>query len=103
MQFDSATCRWAIVGKPGGAAEVRMSEERRRVLQALTDTGEAMSSEQIRRAAHLPSRNTTDVLLGKMVRDGQVARVARGKYDLPDRVRSDRSDRSDCAGGEITY
>jgi hypothetical protein len=37
------SCRWMIVGKPPGAAEVRMSEERQRVLQALTEAGETMS------------------------------------------------------------
>jgi hypothetical protein len=103
MQFDKATCRWTIVGAFGGAADVRVSDERRRVLQALADAGEAMSSEQIRRAAGLRSRNWADVLLGRMLKDRQVARVARGKYDLPDRAQSDRSDRSDCASGGATH
>jgi hypothetical protein len=103
MQFDRTTCRWTVVGTLGGAADVRMSDERRRVLQVLADAGEPLSSEQIRRGANLKSRNTADVLLGRMVEAGQVVRAARGKYDLPDRVRSDRSDRSDRAGGGITH
>jgi AAA domain len=103
MQFDKATCRWTIVGALGGAVDVRISDERRRVLQALAEAGEAMSSEQIRRAAGLRSRNWADVLLGRMLKDRQVARVARGKYDLLDRAQSDRSDRSDCASGRATH
>jgi hypothetical protein len=91
------------VGALGGAVDVRVSDERKRVLQALAEAGEAMSSEQIRRAADLRSRNWADVLLGRMVKDQQVARVGRGKYDLPDRVRSDRSDRSDSGAGHATY
>jgi AAA domain len=103
MQFDKATCRWTIVGALGGAVDVRISDERKRVLQALADAGEAMSSEQIRRAASLRSRNWADVLLGRMVKDRQVERVGRGKYDLPDRAQSDRSDQSDCAIGGATH
>ena len=101
VQFDKATCRWAIVGKLGGAADIRMSDERKRVVQALADAGEPMSSEQIRRAANLRgTRNTVDVLLGKMVKDGQVVRAARGKYGLP---QSDQSDRSETVGGVTTH
>jgi hypothetical protein len=78
-----------------------MSDERKRVVQALADAGEPMSSEQIRRAANLRgTRNTVDVLLGKMVKDGQVVRAARGKYGLP---QSDQSDRSETVGGVTTH
>jgi AAA domain len=103
MQFNSGTCRWSIVGTLGGAVDVRMSDERRRVLDALANAEERLSTNQIREAAGLGKRNTADVLLRRMVSDGQIVCVARGKYDLPNRPQSDRSDESDCVGGEITH
>jgi hypothetical protein len=86
VQFDSATCRWSIVGSLGGAADIRVSDERRRVLQALADSVEPMSSEEIKRAANLKSRSATDKMLCIMRQDGQIVRIARGRYVLPNDV-----------------
>jgi hypothetical protein len=47
MQFNSATCRWSIVGTLGGAADIRMSDERRRVLDALANAGEPRASRRL--------------------------------------------------------
>jgi hypothetical protein len=102
-ELNTSTCRWTIVGALGGAVDVRVSDERRRVLQALAEAGEAMSRTEIRQAAKLRTENAADFLFGKMVRDGQLVRVKRGKYDLPDRAHSDRSDRSDCRDGGATH
>ena len=101
MQFDKATCRWTIVGALGGAVDVRISDERRRVLQALAEANGPMSRAEIRRAADLRNENAADLILGKMVRDGEIVRAGRGKYDLPERT--DRTDRTDSGAGHATH
>jgi len=101
IQFDKATCRWNIVGALGGAVDVRLSDERRRVLQALAEGGGPMSRAEIRWAADLRNENAADLLLGKMVRDGEIVRAGRGKYDLPQRT--DRTDRTDSGTGYATH
>jgi hypothetical protein len=78
LQFDKASCRWSILG---AAAEVHQSAERKRVLEALSRG--PLQAKEIQIAAELRSRNATDVLLGKMVRDGQIVRLEKGRYALP--------------------
>ena len=68
----------------GPAAEVRRSEERGRVLAALSGAVRELGVSEIMAAAALPSRNAADHLLFKMVRDGEIVRIARGTYGLPD-------------------
>jgi DNA-binding IclR family transcriptional regulator len=89
------------VGALGGAVDVRISDERRRVLQALAEAGGPMSRAEIRRAADLRNQNAADLLLGKMAQDGQIRRAGRGKYDLPERT--DRTDRTDSGAGHATH
>jgi hypothetical protein len=101
MQFDKATCRWTIVGALGGAVDVRISDQRRRVLQVLAEAGGPLSRAEIRRAAGLRNENAADLILGKMVRDGEIVRAGRGKYDLPERT--DRTDRTDSGAGHATH
>jgi hypothetical protein len=79
MQFDKETCRWAILGK---ASEVQRSTERARVIAALKAAGQPLSTKQIMNETDMPNRNAVDILLGKMVRDGEIVRVGRGRYDL---------------------
>jgi hypothetical protein len=98
MQFDKATCRWTIVGALGGAVDVRISDQRRRVLQVLAEAGGPLSRAEIRRAAGLRNENAADLILGKMVRDGEIVRAGRGKYDLPE-----RTDRTDSGAGHATH
>jgi hypothetical protein len=78
LQFDKASCRWSILG---AAAEVHRSAERKRVLEALS--AGPLQAKGIHSAAELRSRNATDVLLGKMVRDAEIVRVDKGRYALP--------------------
>jgi hypothetical protein len=101
MQFDKTTCRWTIVGALGGAVDVRISDERRRVLQALAEAGGPMSRAEIRRAADLRNENAADLILSKMVRHGEIVRTGRGKYDLPERT--DRTDGTDSGDGHTTH
>ena len=80
LQFDKATCRWTILGE---ASEVRRSDERGRVLTALEDAGEPLPISEIISLAHLVNRNAADALLFRMVNDGDIERIKRGRYCLP--------------------
>jgi hypothetical protein len=80
LQFDRGTCRWTILGS---AAEVSRSNERSRVIAALKETGTAMSPSELQVAAELKTRNSADVLLFRMARDGEIERAERGRYQLP--------------------
>jgi AAA domain/Transcriptional regulator, AbiEi antitoxin len=79
VQFNKATCRWTILGE---AAEVFRSVERNRVIAALEESGEALSVTEIMAAAGIKSRGAADMLLSRMVRDGVLRKVSRGKYEL---------------------
>jgi hypothetical protein len=72
--FDQ-TCRWNV---GGDASEMRRSESRRAILDALRDTPEGMSPQDIIAGTGLKP-NTVRVTLLRMVRDGEVTK-ARGKY-----------------------
>jgi hypothetical protein len=87
LQFDKATCRWTILGE---ASEVRRSDERSRVLIALGEAGEPLPITEIISLAHLVGRNAADNLLLRMVRDGDVVRIKRGLYCLPETQDSKR-------------
>jgi hypothetical protein len=81
LQFDKPSCRWTILGE---AADVNRSAERGRVIAALKEAGGPLQAKEIWVAAELRNRNATDLLLGKMVRDGEIVRADRGRYALPD-------------------
>jgi hypothetical protein len=102
VQFDKATCRWSILG---AAAEVRRSAERKRVLEALS--AGPLQAKDIHSTAELRSRNATDVLLRKMVRDGEIVRVDKGRYELSPTDsgqigQTDRSDKQPTVSSEKT-
>jgi RecA-family ATPase len=95
MQFDNATCRWSILG---AASEVLRSNERARVISALKTAGQPLTVREILVDAEMQSRNATDILLGKMVRDAEIVRVGRGRYDLSPNHRTDRTERKNTQG-----
>jgi len=78
LQFDKQACRWSILG---AAADVYRSAERTRVLEALQ--GGPKQAKELMLDAELRNRNATDILLHKMVRDGELVRAERGLYALP--------------------
>jgi hypothetical protein len=80
LQFSKTSCKWTIMGE---AADFRRSEERGRVLSVLREASEPITAQEIWRSAELRTRNATDILLGKMHSDGEIIRVARGRYTLP--------------------
>ena len=79
--FNAGTCRWRVLGD---AAEVRRSETRQEILEALAGE-ETINPKQIVAATGL-NRSVVDRQLSKMVRDGEVIQLRRGVYALPGRV-----------------
>jgi hypothetical protein len=80
VQFDKQYCRWSMLGD---AREVRMSAERRAIIDALRTEREPMSPNVIADVTGHTSGNTRR-LLHSMVIDGEVTKAGRGKYTLPD-------------------
>lgn len=80
VQFDRVNCRWSMLGD---AREVRMSAERRTILDALRAGAEPLGPNVIADVTgHSPT--STRRLLFSMTRDGEVSKVGRGRYTLPD-------------------
>lgn len=80
VQFDRQSCRWSMLGE---ASEVRLSSERRAIIDALRAEAEPMSPNVIANVTGSPSGSVRR-LLHSMARDGEVVRLQRGKYTLPD-------------------
>jgi hypothetical protein len=79
LQFDHKTCRFSVLG---AAADVRRSDERRAILDAIEEAGEPLGPTQIADVTGMPSNNVRPLLL-RMVRAGEVAKTERGKYGRP--------------------
>lgn len=80
LAFDRATCRWMLAGEPGGESDFK-SDARAAVVAALAASLPALSVREIA-AATGSSHGATHTLLHRMVADGEVARVQRGRYHL---------------------
>jgi AAA domain len=76
VQFDKSTCRWTILG---AAAEVRLSDERRKILTALRESAEPLGPKAIAKAVG-SKEGTVRVTLGRMVEDGEIQKVGRAMY-----------------------
>jgi hypothetical protein len=83
IQFSKETCRWVIIGE---AEEVRRSDERSRVVAVLREAEQPVSAKDIQAGADLKNRNAADLLLSKMVRDGDIERTGRGLYAMPGQI-----------------
>jgi hypothetical protein len=80
VQFDKFTCRWTALGT---ASDVRRTDERGSVLDALADAGEPMSPTEIADATCMPGNNVRQLLF-KMVKAGEIVKEGRGRYRHPD-------------------
>jgi AAA domain len=82
IEFNKSSCRWSLLGT---AAEVKRSDERQRILAALTEEGEPLTPGQLAEIINV-KRNNVAKLLGKMYRDGDVEKPKgkRGHYGLPE-------------------
>ncbi|MBX9759442.1 MAG: MarR family transcriptional regulator, partial [Beijerinckiaceae bacterium] len=78
--FDKPSCRWII---QGAASEVRRTDERSLILNALKDADEPMSPTDIADATRMPNQNVRQMLV-RMVKAGEVTKVSRARYLHPD-------------------
>ena len=83
--------RWSVLGN---ASDVRRSDERRVILDALVDNNGPMTPAQLTAATGQPGTNIRQLLL-KMAKNGEVHKVGKGHYWLkPYTDNSDHTDRS---------
>ena len=80
LQFDRATCRWTILG---AASEVLISNQRAAVLNALSGAGpDGLAVGEIMVATG-SNRGAMDTMLFKMKQAGEIVRLKRATYALP--------------------
>ena len=79
MEFDRETCRWTILGE---TSEVSRSNERKQIIAALKEHGDAMAPKEIAAAVD-KSVNSVQVLLHRMAKAGEIVKVDYGRYVLP--------------------
>jgi hypothetical protein len=77
MQFDGSSGRWITLG---AAVDVLVSDERSRIITALESASEQMAPKELMLATGSTNRNAMDLMLLKMVKEGQITRLSRGKY-----------------------
>ena len=76
MQFDPTTGRWAVLG---AAAEIRKSDERLAIIEALKEAAASLSPNEIAGATNMKDGNVR-FLLHKMSLAGELQKDGRGKY-----------------------
>jgi hypothetical protein len=76
IAFDRKTCTWTITGE---AVEVRRTEERQAVLDAITAAAEPIGPSDIAASAELKPVNVRKLLL-KLVAEGAIEKTGYGKY-----------------------
>jgi RecA-family ATPase len=81
LSFSKENCRWTI---QGDASEVRRTDERSAILDALLEAQDLMTPKDICIATGM-SRNNCDQLLYKMAHSGEVLKAGRGSYAHPSR------------------
>lgn len=90
--FDKEACRWRV---RGDAAETRQSETKDKILKHLRDAGWFMTPAEIAAGTGL-RRSVVDQRLFHMTKAGEIRRVGRGKYGLPEaEIKGGRSDEED--------
>lgn len=92
VKFDREDCRWSYLGE---ASEVRRSDERNLILDALLQAGEPMSPRDLADATGHPY-GAVRRLLVKMSSAGELIKAGRGSYEHPSnsghKVTTDRDD-----------
>ena len=81
VSFNKNTCVWTV--SETTLEGVRMGDVRTQILTVLADAGEPLSPAAVRNRTGL-SGTTVWQTLGRMYKDQQVRKVARGKYSVPD-------------------
>jgi hypothetical protein len=98
VQFDSATCRWRVLGE---VREVRRTDERSTILAVLKDAEEPLSPAEIAATTGMRSNNVRQLLL-KMATAGEVRKRGRARYIHPERDDLDNDASADNNDNEIT-
>lgn len=80
VEFQKHNCRWRVLGD---AAEVRKSDERKAILDALNGETEPLGPSAIANVSGMGCANVR-YLLHVMAKAGEVQKVGRGKYLHPD-------------------
>lgn len=84
LSFDPACCRWirdeTVRVAPSSAARARLFSE-------LDGAEVPLSPSDLMRRANPKNRNALDVMLSKMLADGQIEKVERGKYTIAGKIR----------------
>jgi phage/plasmid primase-like uncharacterized protein len=95
MTFAKDTGRWKIAGE---VSEVRLTQERARVTQAMTAIGQPAKPSEIAAEAQMKTANVNK-LLAKMARDRLVYRHAYGEYGLEEPpFAATRAEREEAGG-----
>jgi len=76
ISFNKRSCTWTIMGD---AHEVALSNERRTVLQALTEAGEPLGPNTIATVTGMKATNVRRLLI-KLLREGEIKKAGYGKY-----------------------
>ena len=84
--------QWSVLGN---ASDVRRSDERRVILDALVDNNGPMTPAQLTAATGQPGTNIRQLLL-KMAKNGEVYKVCKGRYRV--KPYTDNSDHTDNSG-----
>ena len=105
LQFNKDTCRWTMLGAE--AAKEAVSSERQQIIDALrtfrpAHEKDGLSVAEIMAATERTDRNAVDQILFKMSRDGDIQRVRRGIYAVPqDAGKMDKKERKVVLGPEL--
>lgn len=94
VSFDPISAAWSILG---AASEVRRSDERSTILDAMADGG-PISPAEISEITGM-RRENVKALMAKMAKQGDLAKGGRGKYQLPG-VTPDYHDYHDYQSGK---
>lgn len=85
VTFDKTSAKWIV---QGNVTDVRRSDERGNIVDALRQAGEAMSPNDLAIVTGMKSGNVRRLLM-KMVETGEVQKSGRGSYIHPDFVVTD--------------
>ena len=77
IEFSKESCRWRVLGT---AAEVHISEQRAKIVAVLVEAGGPMGIAALMEATGTHKRNSLELLLGRMAKDGDIKRVGKGLY-----------------------
>ena len=82
LQFNKTSCTWTVLGE---AIDVQWQTTRTTVLDVLLEAGEPLGPQEVADLANLTLSNARKLLV-RMVADGDVRKLGRGRYIHPNRA-----------------